>query len=96
MEEVTAVEEFGRAIFTLHGAAGCYGAAHWHSCCAGISVWGVAGCVMSGAIDLLQSDSYPQSSAALHLSMQAYTHIHAHTHTHTRDLRHSTILYEQH
>lgn len=84
MEGVSAVEEFGRAIFTLHGEAGCYGVAHWHSCCVGISVRGVAECVTSGAIDPLQSDSYPQSSAALHLN--AHTHIQ----------RHSTVLCEPH
>lgn len=79
MEGVSAVEEFSQAIFTPHGETGCYGVAHWHRCCAGISVRGVAGCVTSGAIDPLQSDSYPQSSAALHLSMHAHTHIHTHT-----------------
>lgn len=36
---------------------------------------GVAECVTSGAIDPLQSDSYPQSSGALHLI--AHTHIQA-------------------
>ena len=81
MEAGSAVEEFSQAIFAPHGEAGCYGVAHWHRCCAGISVRGVAGCVTSGAIDPLQSDSYPQSSAALHLSMRAHTHIHTHSHT---------------
>lgn len=76
MEKVRAVKEFSEGIFTLHGEAGCYGVAHWHCCCAGISARGVAGCVTSAAIDPLQSDSYPQSSAALHLSMHAHTHIH--------------------
>lgn len=36
---------------------------------------GVAECVTSGVIDPLQSDSYPQSSGALHLN--AHTHIQA-------------------
>lgn len=83
-----AAEEFSVGVFTPCGEAGCYGVAHWHGCCAGISAWGVAGCVTSGAIDPLQSDSYPQSCAALHLSMQAHTHIHT-------LYRHSTMLCEQ-
>lgn len=43
MERVSAAEEFGWAIFTLHGEAGCYGVAHWHSCCVGISASGCGG-----------------------------------------------------
>lgn len=87
-EKPRAAAEFSVGVFTLCGEAGCYGVAHWHGCCAGISAWGVAGCVTSGAIDPLQSDSYPQSSAALHLSMQAHTHVHT-------LYRHSTMLCEQ-
>lgn len=79
MEGVSVAEEFSQAIFTPHGEARCYGVAHWHRCCAGIWVRGVVGCVTSGAIDPLQSDSYPQSSAALHLSVYAHTHTHTYT-----------------
>lgn len=43
MERVSAAEEFGWAIFTLHGEAGCYGVAHWYSCCVGISAPGCGG-----------------------------------------------------
>ena len=93
-EGVWAPEEFSRAIFTPYAEAGCYGVAHWHRCCAGIPARGVAGCVTNGARDPLQSDSYPQSSAALHLNMRAHTHIDTHTHTHTLN-RHSTMLCEQ-
>lgn len=71
MERISAVEEFSQAIFSLHGKGGCYGVAHGHRCCAGVSVH-AADCVTSGAVDPLQSESYPQSSAALHLS--TYTH----------------------
>lgn len=63
-------------IFTMHTEGGCYGAAHWLRCCAGILAEGVVGCMTSGAMDPLQSDSYPQSSAALHLSIQTRSHAH--------------------
>ena len=76
MEAESAVKEFSRAIYTPNEEASCYGVAHWHCCYAGISVRGVAGCVTSGAIDPLQNDSFPQSSAALHMSIHAHPHVH--------------------
>lgn len=68
------MEEIRRGIFTMHTEGGCYGVARWLHCCAGILAEGVVWCMTSGAIDPLQSDSYPQSSAALHLSIQTHTH----------------------
>lgn len=68
------MEEMRRGIFTMRTEGGCYGVAHWLRCCAGILAQGVVGCMTSGAIDPLQSDSYPQSSAALHLSIQTRSH----------------------